>query len=123
MQFLDANVLAYAFYNNTRQDHAQDALRKKAITNTLAIIECFQVLERITTRENATKAVRALLRQDLTIVDVDNVIMFEALRQAPHNALSFSDLIHYTTALMMDCTAVCSYDKDFDGLTVPRREP
>ncbi len=125
MNFLDTNILASAFYTNPDQDSCQSILREGGVTTSLALIETFNVLERVVSRDHATEAVRSLLKLNLRIVDVDVNLVFESLKRTTRYKLRFPDPIHYTSAsaTLAQCKKIVSYDKDFDHLDIPRIQP
>lgn len=123
MKFIDSTIIAYAFYNNERKDACRCALRTGGITNTLNLIEAFIVLERITNRQHASACIKSLLKSNLTFVAVTNNLLFESLKRTKKYSLHFADLLHYTTALLTNCSAVVSYDKDFENMELVRVEP
>ena len=124
MIFIDSNVLAYAFYSNDKRERCQQVIKGGGITNTVNLIEAYNIIQFEVNREHATKSIKSLLKSDLNIVDVDINSVFEALKRALKNVnLKFIDLIHYSYAIINGCNAIISYDRDFDGLEIPRKEP
>ena len=124
MNYIDSNILAYAFYENDFQEVCQQAIREGGLTNTVNLIEAFHVIECQTNRDNATRAIKGLLKSNLMIVDVNINIIFEALKKAEkYKKLKFLDLIHYVTAKNNECREILSYDKDFEDLEIKRKEP
>ena len=124
MKFLDSNVLAYAFYNNECIDKCQSVIREGGLINILNLVEAFFIIEKETrSREIAQRSIRSLLKLNIKIADVDFNLLFEALKKANRVKLSIFDTIHYCCALINSCDAIISYDKDFDNLDIPRKEP
>ena len=123
MEFLDANIFIYAFYENEYTEKCQEAIKNGGITNTLILAETFNTLDRITNKEKAHKAVKSLLKSNLHITNLDINTIFEALKRINKHKLSIYDMIHYASALLNNCESILSYDKDFDNLEIPRREP
>lgn len=124
MRFLDSNILAYAFYRNANTAKCQAALREGGVVDTLNLVEAFFIIENETgSREQARKSIRGLLKSTLHVVEVDINIVFEALKVVHHSRLSIFDAIHYACARTQNCDVILSYDKDFDQVTIPRREP
>ena len=123
MKFIDTNVLAYAFYSNEYTERCQAAIKGGGVINTFNLVEAFFIIEKETSRENAIRAIRTLLKLDLKIVSPDVNIVFETLKRAGKNKMKIFDLIHYTTALLNNCSKILSYDSDFDNLDIPREEP
>ena len=123
MNFIDTNILVLASYDNAQQIKCQDVIRGGGVINSLILAETFTVLERIVDRDLAQSAITSFLRSNLEIVDVDTSIVFTALKESKKTHVHFFDLVHYVTALAKECSAICSYDKDFDSFPLPRREP
>lgn len=121
MKFIDSNVLAFAFYQNPHIEKCQEIILEGGLINTFNLIEAFFIIEKETNREIAKKSIKGLLKSNISIVDVDVNLVFESLKRADLK-LSIFDLIHYTTALINDCEAIVSYDKDFNNLDIPREE-
>lgn len=46
-----------------------------------------------------------------------------AIEIAKENSLDMDDAIQYTAALSINANAIVSFDKDFDNLKIPRKEP
>lgn len=124
MNFIDTNVLAYAFYQNEHKERCRAVIREGGITDTLNLLEAFHIIEHETrSRDLAQQAVRAVLRSNIHVVDLDAGIIFEAVKTAGNSKLSIFDLVHCSSALASECTSILSYDRDFDGLAIERREP
>lgn len=124
MNFIDSNILAYAFYDNDKKDKCQQMIQKGGITDTVNLIEAYNIIQFEVSREHATKSIKSLLKTNLSIIDVTINSVFEALKRAQRNTnLKFIDMIHYSCALVNNCNALISYDKDFDNLDIPRKEP
>ena len=121
--FIDSNVIAYAFYRNEHTEQCQAAIERGGLTNALALIEAFHIIERVVNRKTAERAIRGILKSDINVVAVDVNIVFHALKKARKDRLSIYDLTHYLSAIQHGCEAILSYDKDFDRLQLPRREP
>ena len=124
MIFIDSNILAYAFYDNDRKDKCQQAIQKGGIINTVNLIEAYNIIQFEVSREHATKSIKSLLKSNLIIVDVNTNLVFEALKRTLKNTnLKFVDMVHYSCAIVNNCNSIMSYDKDFDNLDIPRKEP
>ncbi len=123
MRFIDANILVLASYANDKQQACQKVIREGGVASSLALMETFTVLERIVDRSVAQNAVAAFLRSNLMIAELGVSHLFDALKKSKRTRLSFFDLIHYVTALASECSEIVSFDKDFDGLELPRIEP
>ena len=119
MKFIDSNIIAYAFYENKFQDSCQRAITEGGVTDTLCLIEAFNIIEYQTTKQNAAECIKGMLKSNTKIVDIDINLIFESLKKsASHPKLRFLDLVHYIVAINQDCEAIVSYDKDFDNLSL-----
>lgn len=117
-------MLAYAFYNNENTDKCQAAISEGGLTDTFNLIEAFHIIEKETnSRDLAQRAIRGLLKSNVSIISVDINAVFESLKKARGLRLSIFDTVHYACALINNCEAILSYDKDFDKLDIPREEP
>lgn len=124
MNFLDSNILAYAFYENEFRDNCREQIMKGGIINNLNLIEAFNIIELQTNREIAFKTIRSLLKSNLIIVDIDLNLVFETLKRSiKYKNLKFFDLIHYTTAVINSCESIITLDKDFENLEIPKKNP
>lgn len=124
MKFLDSNVLAYAFYSSEYTEECQEVIKQGGVTDTLNLIEAFHIIEKETgSKELAKKSIRGLMKSDITIVDIDVNLIFEALKKIEESTLSIFDMIHYTCALQNNCESIVSYDGDFDRGEIPRKKP
>jgi predicted nucleic acid-binding protein len=123
MKFIDSNVIIYSFYENENTLSCQQVLKEGGITDTFALAEAFHHIERSTDRKRAQSAIRAILKQNIKICSVDIAVIFQAIKKSQKTKLSFYDLIHYTCAVHTNCSEIISYDKDFNNLDIPRKEP
>lgn len=124
MKYIDSNILAYAFYDNEHQQACQQAIRDGGITNTINLIEAFHIIEWQTSRDIATRAIKGLLKSNISIIDADINLLFEAVKKAEkYKKLKILDLLHYVTAKNQGCDVILSYDKDFSDLEIKREEP
>lgn len=121
MKFIDSNILAYAFYENKEKERCREIIREGGISNTINIVEAFNIIQHEANRNHAAEAIKSLLKSNIKIIDVDINIIFEALkRAAKYEKLKFIDLIHYVTALLNNCKEIASFDSDFDNLEIKR---
>ncbi len=121
MNFIDSNILAYAFYEYEFQENCRNIIRKGGIIDTICLIEAFNIIELQTSREVAIKSIKSLLSANIKIVNTDINIIFEALKRSQtHKQLKFLDLIHYTVAVLKNCDSIASYDGDFDRFEITR---
>lgn len=124
MQFVDANILVKAFTNNEDADKCKQILLSEFIVDTLSLVEAFGAITIIKNNKyEAADCIRSLFKTQGIIVDLDRNIIFETFKRLNKYNLKIFDLIHYTTALINNCSEIVSYDKDFDNLEIKRIEP
>ncbi len=125
IEFLDSNIVVYAFTNNPRKEKCRKVLRERnLITNTLVIAESIAQIGIITDKEQARQAFIAILKYgNVKIVELDGNLLFESVKRAQKYDLKLFDLIHYTTCILNNCQGILSYDDDFNKLEIPRNEP
>lgn len=125
MRFIDANVLAFAFYDNKNKERSREVIKEGGITDSICLIETFNIIEYETKqREIATDSIKSLMKVNLEIFEVNKNIIFEALKRSnKYKRLKFIDLVHYVIALINNSQEIISYDKDFDNLEIKRTEP
>ena len=129
--FIDADVLITAVAGRGAEAKQARALfealqtgKVRAMADSLVAWEVFYGIERQKGREFAVTFLKSLLGLDsLRILPIDQATVFEALRISGRCRLKGNDLLHYTVALLHSVEAIYSYDKDFDGLEIERREP
>lgn len=126
MDFLDSNIFVQAFYENENTEKCQEIIKNGGLTDTLVLTEAFHVIEKIVNREKAERAIKGILKLNIEIIDLNINLIFESLKRINRYKLSFYDIIHYTCALLNNCSSILSYDEDFDNeknLEIKRKEP
>ncbi|MBI2142551.1 PIN domain-containing protein [Candidatus Woesearchaeota archaeon] len=123
-EFLDSNIIVYAFTSNPRKDKCRNVLRERRfLTNSLAISEAIGTIGTIDKEQGKIALISILRSGNIQIIDLSTNLLFESVRRQHKYNLKLFDLIHYTTALLNNCQSIISYDKDFDKLEIPRVEP
>ncbi|MBU0628952.1 MAG: PIN domain-containing protein [Nanoarchaeota archaeon] len=125
-KLIDSDVIVFAFSNNPKKEVCRELIENEKITvNTLILLESFSKVATITKdKELAIGMVKLFYQADnIEIVNFDINLFFEALKRSGKSNLKISDLVHYTTALLKGCSAIVSYDHDFDDLGIKRIEP
>ncbi|MBI5391005.1 PIN domain-containing protein [Candidatus Woesearchaeota archaeon] len=121
MRFLDANIIAYAFYENEHTSRCQQVIARGGVINTVVLIESYNIIEHLTDTTYATRMIKMLLKSHLKIIPVDIDLVFETIKRSEkYRKLHFIDRLHFVTALLHNCEAIMSFDKDFNGLEIPR---
>jgi predicted nucleic acid-binding protein len=121
-EFLDSNVLVYAFTSDPRADRAQVLLARGCSIGVQGLNEFANVARRklrmtwIEVRE-ALAAIRTLCR---AILPIDIETHTEALRLADRYGHTIFDALVVAEALRADCGVLWSEDMQ-DGLVIDRR--
>jgi predicted nucleic acid-binding protein len=121
-EFLDTNILVYAFTTDPRAGAAQALLGRGCVTSVQALNEFTNVARRklgMTWREvrDALAAIRTVCR---TILPVDIEIHADALRIAERYGYTIFDALMVAAALRADCTVLYSEDMQ-DGMAISGR--
>jgi predicted nucleic acid-binding protein len=121
-EFLDTNILVYAFTTDPRAGAAQALLGRGCVTSVQALNEFTNVARRklgMTWREvrDALAAVRTVCR---TILPVDIEIHADALRIAERYGYTIFAALMVAAALRADCTVLYSEDRQ-DGMAISGR--
>jgi len=122
--FIDSNVIIKAFVDDKDTEKCKEVLQEDFITDTVCLVEAQHSISAIKNDKSyAADCIKSLFRGSGIIIHLDKNLLFESLKRIEKYDLKISDLIHYTTALLNNCSEIVSYDKDFDGLEIKRVEP
>ena len=121
-EFVDSNVVVYAFSADRRAAAAQAILERQCVTSVQALNEFANVAQRKlgkTWREirDALAAIRALCP---TILAIDVATHEDALRIAERYRLALFDALMIAAALQAKCDTLWSEDMQ-DGMVIDRR--
>jgi predicted nucleic acid-binding protein len=121
-EFLDTNVLVYAFTTDPRAAAAQALLGRRCATGVQALNEFTNVARRklgMTWADvrDALAAIRTVCR---TILPLDIEMHAEALRIAERHGYAIFDALMIAAALRADCNILYSEDMQ-DGMTIGGR--
>ncbi len=124
-KFIDSNVIIFAFTNSNQKQKCRNILaQENLVTNTLVLLESYAKIATINSEAYARQVIRNILSlANIRVIDFTSNLFFEAVKRNQKYKLKISDLVHYTTALLNNCTSLISYDKDFDKLEIKRVEP
>ena len=122
--FIDSNVIIKAFVDDRDTEKCKEVLQEDYITDTVCLIEAQHSISVIKNdKPYAADCIKSLFRGNGIIIQLDKKLLFESLKRIEKYDLKISDLIHYTTALLNNCSEIVSYDRDFDDLEIKRVEP
>ncbi len=122
--FVDSNIIVKAFTENNDKNKCRKILNENFITDALCLIEAHKSITTIKDNKTySTKCIKSLFKKQGKIIDLDINLLFETLKRIEKYNLDIFDLIHYTTALLNNCSEFISYDKHFDNLEIKRIEP
>jgi predicted nucleic acid-binding protein len=121
-EFLDTNIIVYAFTTDPRAGAAQTLLGRGCVTSVQALNEFANVARRklgMTWRElhDALAAIRSLCR---SILAVDLETHADALRIAERYGCAIFDALIVAAALRAECTVLYSEDMR-DGMAIDQR--
>jgi predicted nucleic acid-binding protein len=121
-EFLDTNVIVYAFTTDPRAGAAQTLLGRRCVTSVQTLNEFANVARRklsMTWREihDALAAIRTLCR---SILPMDLETHTDALRIAERYGCAIFDALIIAAALRAKCTVLYSEDMQ-DGMAIDRR--
>ena len=124
-KFVDSNVIIFAFTNSSQKQECRSILNEEnLVTNTLVLLESYAKITTINSEIYARAAVRNILSlANIKVMDFTNNLFFESIKRSQKHKLKISDLVHFTTALLHNCSEIVSYDRNFDGLDIKRAEP
>ena len=121
-EFLDSNVLIYAFTSDARAARAQELLAGDGITSVQGLNEFANVARRKLAMSwaeinDALANLKILLRE---VLPMDLQTHEEALRIVEHHNVSFFDALMVASALRAQCTTLWSEDMQH-GLLIHNR--
>ncbi len=121
-EFLDTNVLVYAFSDDPRSARAEALLAKGCVSGVQALNEFANVARRKLAMEwrevrEALDAIRALLA---SVAPLDLAVHLAGIEIAERHRLSVHDAMMIAAALRLRCTTFWSEDLQ-DGLVVEGR--
>lgn len=121
-EFLDSNVLVYAFTNDRRAVVAQALLQRGPLVSVQGLNEFANVARRKLGMDwqELREALAALRTLCPSVLDVDLAVHDEALRVAERYGVSFFDALVIAAALRADADTLWSEDMQ-DGMTIDRR--
>lgn len=123
--FVDSNIIVKAFTENDDKNKCRKVLDEDFITDALCFVEAHKSITAI--KDNkiySTKCIKSLFKGQGKIINLNINLLFESLKRIEKYNLDIFDLIHYTTALLNNCSEFVSYDEHFDNLLeVKRIEP
>jgi predicted nucleic acid-binding protein len=120
--FLDTNILVYAFTTDPRAAQAQALLQRRCVIGVQGLNEFANVAKRKLrmTWMEIREALGAIRTVCATIVPMDVELNIDAIRIAEHYGYSFFDALIIASALRADCGILWSEDMQ-DGLVVDQR--
>jgi len=120
--FLDSNILVYAFTTDPRATRAQALLERRCMIGMQTLNEFTNVARRKLgmTWAEVRDALSAIRTVCVTIVPMDTETHDDALRVAERYGHAFFDALVIASALRADCRILWSEDMQ-DGLIIDRR--
>lgn len=130
MYLIDTNVFLEVMLSRKRKNECKKLLRllrsgkvKGVVTDFAvhSIIVLMDSLGRLDGLEKFLSSMRAY--KGLYVYPTSIVEEIRAVRIARERGLDMDDAIQYSAALTIGAEAIVSFDRDFDGLDIPRVEP
>ena len=130
MYLIDTNIFLEVLLGRRRKDeckkllrHVQEGKSKGVITDftihsIIVIMDGFRKLSELRIFLTSLTAYKGLQIHITTLSDE-----VRAVELATKHGLDMDDAIQYSTALGLGVDAIISFDKHFDNLEIPRREP
>lgn len=130
MYLIDTNIFLEVMLSRSRKEECKQLLRmlrdgkiKGTITD-LTIHSIIVLLDRL----NRLKELRTFLKslsayKGLYVYVTSIAEELKAIKIAEETNLDMDDAIQYSSALSIKAKAIISFDKDFEGLKIPRKEP
>ena len=130
MYLIDTNIFLEVLLGRNRKDdckkllrHVQEGKSKGIITDftihsIIVIMDGFRKLSELRTFLASLTAYKGLQIHITTLSDE-----VRAVELATKHGLDMDDAIQYSTALSLSVDAIISFDKHFDNLEIPRKEP
>ncbi len=129
MIYLDANVFLNAILKGNAGRRARDLLRKvqngeiTAGTSALTFDEVFWIVKKHRGFDSALKATKAVLEiQNLTFIEVNDKIIWQAYDLAEKYRINPRDSIHAACAISKNIYVIFSEDSDFDKIKEIKRK-
>ncbi len=130
MYLIDTNVFLEVMLSRKRKNECKKLLRllrngkvKGVVTDFTvhSIIVLMDSLGRLDGLEKFLSSMKAY--KGLYVYPTSIVEEIRAVRIARERGLDMDDAIQYSAALTIGAEAIVSFDRDFDGLDIPRVEP
>ncbi|MBE0516189.1 MAG: type II toxin-antitoxin system VapC family toxin [Methanophagales archaeon] len=130
MRYLDANVFIYAaLYEGEEGDKARKLIKEVregeevAFTSALTFDEFFWIVKKERGFDSALEAGKALLEMpNLTFLDVDDTVLWQAYNFIKRYKLNPRDAIHLSCAFVHGIFTIISEDEDFDKVKEVERK-
>ena len=130
MYLVDTNIFLEILLARLRKDECKKLLSQLRDGKKTAIVTDFTVHSIIVTMDSMNKLTE--LRTFLTSLTAYKGLHVhhtsitdeaKAIEVAIHNKLDMDDAIQYTTAIATNAEAIITFDKHFNSLRIPRKEP
>ncbi|HIH19738.1 TPA: PIN domain-containing protein [Candidatus Micrarchaeota archaeon] len=125
MDYVDANIIIYAFLDEGAKSEACKRLLTDAdlVTSSLSLDEVAYKLFKKVSPAFASTALKILLSSPrLAIVPFQHE-HFSVFTELVESGIYPRDAVHAATALKSNCKFIYSEDGDFDRLSIPRKTP
>ncbi len=130
MYLIDTNIFLEVMLSRERKEECKRLLKAlrdgkiRSIVTDFTIHSIIVLLDRLKRlKELRTFLLSLTAYKGLYIYTTSIAEEVKAIEIAEEKGLDMDDAIQYSTALSVKVDAIISFDKDFNGLEIPRKEP
>jgi len=128
--YIDSNIFVYVAIRHPQFGNACKAflstINQKEIvgvTSALTLCEVHHAIAKYLDKKAAELVIQSILSLPIEIIALDSNMFCSAIHQIREHNLKINDAVHFSVALATKTDKLYSYDKDFDGLEIPRAKP
>jgi predicted nucleic acid-binding protein len=130
MYLVDTNIFLEVLLARSRKEECKKLLSQLRDGKKTGLVTDFTVHSIIVTMDNLNKLTELriflsslIAYKGLHVHHTSITDEVKATETATKNKLDMDDAIQYTTALALNAEAIISFDKHFNNLKIPRKEP
>ena len=114
--YIDSNIFLFAALDNgIKGKKAKEIINKKNIyTSTLTFDEFAYKILKVLNKDDAINIIDAFLNLQVTFIEVNQNIIWNAFELIKKNSIDPRDAIHASCAISNNIKTILSEDKDFD---------
>jgi len=130
MYLIDTNIFLEVMLSRSRKNECKQFLamlkngKISGVVTDFTIHSIIVLLDRLRRLKELRKFLLSITAyKGLHIYTTSLVDEINAVEIAEKDGLDMDDAIQFTAAISINADAIISFDKDFDGLKIPRKEP